>query len=808
MPPSLTARRPRWLALAGLPALVLLLFPGVVLRGQVFYERDVHLVWYSQVESFVRAVRGGSWPLWDPYVSFGHPMLANPNTQVLYPPTWINLVLAPESAYVVLTLAHLAWAGLGLFRFARRLEMSEAASAVAGAAWMASGPLLSLVNVWHHLAGASWIPWVFLAAENALASPSLRGAVLWGGALGMQLLAGSPDMSAFTGAAVVAFTLARLEWRRPLGATNRPRLAAAILALLFALGLSAAQLLPTLEATGRSMRWNIDPALRGKIGALHPLGAFAKLVSPIPLGDLPLDPVKGHALLDEGMPFLRSLYLGVPALALVLAALGARSPGSACNRGFFAGLGAGATFFALGHNTWVYLAFVTVFPALRMLRYPSKAMVLAAFAWAVLVGLGFERWRKRDPGPGGSWLLGVSLPLAAATLLLAGAWQAARNPAALLGTLLLPETTLGRPWTEALAGSVLPLGAATLFGAAALAAGLVHRRPEATAWALAVLVIADLALAGGRVNRTTSREFYRYRPSLLDAVDQGDLSRLLVRSYPESQPLLGVENPYKIASYPEAIGYEAGRALGARLALMPPVGAAWGLFASWERDLLGLYPEHLATLVAAVHEAEETPGGRRWLELGAVRYVATLDDRGLSDLTFVRDLPTPLVLPLRLYRVHHALPRTYVVGGARVASGEAARRLLVDPGLDLRREVVLASGSSSPASLPGTSRVTDLRADRVRLHASLGAPGYVVLVDTYDPGWRARIDGADAPVLRANEAFRAVRLPAGEHDVEMIYRPPSVRLGLGISAAALGLGLLALARPAGASAGNRGSVSC
>ena len=78
------------------------------------------------------------------------------------------------------------------------------------------------------------------------------------------------------------------------------------------------------------------------------------------------------------------------------------------------------------------------------------------------------------------------------------------------------------------------------------------------------------------MNRTTSRAFYRYRPSLVDAIDQGDQSRLFVRSSPESQPLLGVENPYKISAYPEGIDFEAGRALGARLALMPPVGAAWG----------------------------------------------------------------------------------------------------------------------------------------------------------------------------------------------------------------------------------------
>jgi len=800
MLPSPEAPRPRWWPLAGLPVLVLLLFPEVVLRGQVFYERDVHLVWYAQVESFVRAVRSGSWPVWDPYVSFGHPMLANPNTQVLYPPTWINLVLAPESAYVVLTFAHLAWAGLGLFRLARRLGMSEAASTVASAAWVASGPLLSLVNVWHHLAGASWIPWVFLAAENALAFPSLRGAVLWGGALAAQLLAGSPDMAAFTGAGVAAFTLTRLEWRPSLLATNRPRLAATLLALLFALGLAAAQLLPTLEVAGRSMRWSIAPSLRGDVGSLHPLGGLAKVLSPVPLGDLPLDPVKGRILLDEGMPFLRSLYLGVPALALVLAGLGGVASGGARDRGFFAGLGAGAALFALGNATWIYPAVVIVFPPLRMLRYPSKAMVLVAFAWAILVGQGFERWRKRDPGQHRSWLLGVSLPLAAVTLLLAVAWRAARSPAALLGTLFLPEATLGRPWTEALAGSVLPLGAAALFAAAALVAGLVRRRSESTAVLVAVLAVADLALAGMRVNRTTSRAFYRYRPSLVDAIDQSDGSRLFVPSYPESQPRLGVENPYKIAGYPEGIDFEAGRALGARLALMPPVGAAWGFYASWEPDLLGLYPRPLASLGAAVQEAAGTPRWRRWLELGAVRYVAALDDRGLGELTPVRELKTPLVLPLRLYRVDDALPRTYVVGGAQVADGEAARRILADPGFDPRREVVLASGGHGPASpgaAPGASQVTDLRADRVRLHARLDSPGYLVLVDTYDPGWRARIDGTEATVLRANEVFRAVALPAGEHDVEMTYRPLSVLLGLAVSTGALGLGLLALVRRAG-----------
>jgi len=139
-----------------------------------------------------------------------------------------------------------------------------------------------------------------------------------------------------------------------------------------------------------------------------------------------------------------------------------------------------------------------------------------------------------------------------------------------------------------------------------------------------------------------------------------------------------------------------------------------------------------------------------------------------------------------------------------VAVGDAGLRLLGDPAFDPRREAVLASGvpSTAPASPPGTSRVTELQADRVRLHASLSTPGYVVLVDTYDPGWRAWIDGGpEAPVLRANGSFRAVALTAGEHDVEMVYRPRSVLLGFALSAVTLLLGLLVWLRFPGAPGG-------
>ena len=100
----------------------------------------------------------------------------------------------------------------------------------------------------------------------------------------------------------------------------------------------------------------------------------------------------------------------------------------------------------------------------------------------------------------------------------------------------------------------------------------------------------------------------------------------------------------------------------------------------------------------------------------------------------------------------------------------------------------------APAGPAGTSRLLEEHADRVVLEADLDRPGLVVLLDGYDPGWKARVDGQEAPVRRANLAFRAVPVPPGKHRIEMVYRPRGLGLGLGVTA----LSLIALALTAAA----------
>lgn len=781
-------RRADFLSLAAIAGLALLLYPRAVFRGEAFYERDVQLVWYPQVEAFVRSIAAGSWPVWNPFVSFGQPLLANPHAQVLYPFTWLNLLLPPWTVYTLYVVAHTAFAGAGLYFLARHLGLSRPGALTAAAVWMASGPFLSLANMWIQLGGASWIPWVFLATSRALASRRAAHAVIAGGAMAMQLLAGSPDMTLLTVGAVAVWALWSARPRARGAAPELRGLATAAAAGLFTLLLSAALWLPALDLTRTSARYRLDSAGR-TVWSVHPLG-LGEILSPVPLSDLPIGTALRGSLYDGGVPLVHSLYLGLPALALVAAALGGAAPRA---RAAAVALLAAGTVFALGRHTPLYEIAASLVPPLRVLRFPSKAMAVVAFAWALLAGVGFERWRGAQPVAWRRWLSATVAPVAALTAAAAAMAVVLRWRPGLLGRALLPEPILTSAWGDDLAGDALRIAGTALLAAVVAVAGVIRlKRPGTATLAglVAALSILDLALAGIRINPTVAVDFYRFRPPILDAVRQDDLSRLYVYRYPflaaTSPAGTDADDAYRVARYVPGLSFDAVRTLAARLYLTPPVGGCWDLFGSFEPDLIGLYASHVAEIVRWMERSEGTPDYARFLRLGAVRHVSALKRHGGFEELEARGLYTSLLArPILLLGVPGALPRAYAVGTTRAADGERARETLTDPRFDPEREAVLPDTTlDAGPGFRGQSRVVALRPDFVRVEAELNEPGLVVLVDAYDPGWKVTVDGRPAPLLRANVAFRGVKVPAGRHVIEQVYRPWTVLFGLGISAAA------------------------
>jgi hypothetical protein len=767
---ALPGTRADRVAVFGLAVLAIILFRKAVFGGQVFFVRDIAMVWYPQVESFVRCVASGSWPLWDMYRGFGQPMLADPSAQIAYPLTWLNLLVRPWHYYTFFAVFHVVGSGCGIYVLARRWGGSRPAAFVSAALWGLSGPLLSLVSLYHHFASAAFLPWVLWTADVALASGRLAHAAACGVVAGVQILAGSADMVAITASAALAQAATfHIRWRRPWLRANRRVLQGALIAVLVALGLSAVLWWPTLELARQSIRWHL-PLTNRTTWSLHPIGLVG-LFCLVHWGDLPAL-YDGPALHDLQAPLLYSLYLGGPSVALVAAAFaGAASP----RRARFLGcLALAALLIALGRYGGVYDLVVALVPALKILRFPVKWMIVVAFCWALLAGMGFDAWRRLAARDTGAAARAVAGGLGLLSLLaLVGALGVARGPA------LAP-----------LARTLL--ASAALFGAAALLAWLGIRgvlRRELAALALATLALGELVVRQEDIQPYAPRELLTHHPEVIGRLDTSDYVRLYVYDYSttvyEGQHEGRSGWGYTLARAPAGVPKAAALLLGVQMYLNPPTAGRWGLFGSYDVDLLGLYPEPRARLVEFLRRAEGRHTHVRLLRMGGVRYALALHrDPWWDDLEPVAAVAGLFREPIQVLRVPDPLPRAHLVGGVRVADGEDALAVLDDPTFDPAREVLLVSGAPRRAtdSFAGRSRITRLAPDRVSVEAELSDAGTLVLADGYDPGWQVSVDGQPAPLLRANVVFRGVALSAGRHDVEFVYRPREVVQGLLVSA--------------------------
>lgn len=102
--------------------------------------------------------------------------------------------------------------------------------------------------------------------------------------------------------------------------------------------------------------------------------------------------------------------------------------------------------------------------------------------------------------------------------------------------------------------------------------------------------------------------------------------------------------------------------------------------------------------------------------------------------------------------------------------------------------VLLADGETVPAlscATPPKVEVVKRRHGAWKLRVKGDGDLLAVVSERYHRDWTARVDGRKVPLLEANGLIMAVPVPAGEHVVELKYRPVSYRVGLGAAACAL-----------------------
>jgi hypothetical protein len=765
----------------GRPAAVVSVAPLVVLWPFVVGWRSLYwgtplLQFYPWRDLALRAARAGTLPLWNPYLGHGAPLLANYQTAVFYPPNWLALVVPLDLASGWLAALHLAGAGLGMVALARALGLRPLGQAMAGLVFGISQYQVARVGFFSINAAVTWLPWLIWAVErqisfaSAPARPRITAAFWLALFVALALLAGHAQTCWYALLLAGAWSVWRLSGARRVPPLAR-LLTAAWLAMPVLLGalLAAIQLLPTAELLRESPRATSAEYEFVMTYSFSPWRLLT-LLAPDLLGN----PARG-TYYGYGNYWEDAVYVGVVPLLLALgtafralaAALRRRRMAAEPPRGvapagmgalgadglplFLAILAAVTLVLALGRNTPIFPWLYRSVPTFNLFQAPTRMMIWMIFALALLAGMGADLWQA----PTGRALYWTRLgTMGAASVALVGLLSSvATSPGTALGAQL---STVAR---------ALALAGAWLLSAALLA--LLKARLSGQTWsALAIVLVAgDLIVAGYGLNPGADPAAYRQPAATSAALEQALAGhRLLYFPADEYSVKFGQFLSFRTFGPPEL-------ALSQRAAQLPNVAMLDGLASANNFDPL------VSARYAGLMDVISATRSINLLRMIDVAVVAS--PVPLAGWERVLEAPGGVV---GFYRVPAEVSRVWVVGSARTAPDAAAALAAVaDPGFDPAAAVILEAGDAG--GLPNGRFLTP-SPNAITISVALDQSGWVVLADTYYPGWDVSVDGQPARLHRANYALRAVAVPAGAHEVVFDYRPRSLATGAWITAVA------------------------
>ena len=770
--------------------------------GEIVFFRDpAH--WNYSARWFLReSVLRGDLPFWNPEQGLGFSVLGNPLYGLFYPPNWLYLLVPRGLVASMLgwqSFAHVVWGSAGVLVLARQLRLAPAAAAVAAVAWGLSGYTSSAWNAGLLVLSGAWVPWCAVGfvrlARRVRVPEEAAGVPAWLGALAvaslpvaMAILLGevfAALMAVGFGAAITAVALRHdraFDPGLPGARRTLRRVAGALLAAVaLGAGVGAVVVLPGRAIAAATAR--AAPLARSvaEAGSLHPL-RLIELAAPGSMGhpfhDYAAGPWVGEPLIDGRLPFMFSVYLGASVLALVWVALGRR-------RALPLWLGVVALavlLISMGRHTPVHHWMRTVVRPLAYMRYPEKYLVLLVGAVALMAGVGAQRVFGEGEDRSGTGT-GTGTGTWKRTL----GWLGGLVALAVFAGVLFPDG-----WARhARAGAIHGAAAVTLVVLVML---LARRRRRVAEALLVVAVGADLAVAAsadmGFGPRAVATEVPRAAAAIVADHRRAPAGEALAppRLYRAPAVETSVIRFVPVKSRPQA-------QLRSMQTLIENAVTTFGI------ATVPGYDAAIPTAVADLWALGGRPGlGQSVLRLLGIDYaVLPIDDP--ASPTERRRALEPMLDPLpgaRLYRVPAALPRLYVAGRAEVVADVRLRQRLFDADVVAGQVALL---SADPGGLPppppppppadavsppaGSCSLTAFTNVRLAATCRLDRPAVVVFNEQHDAGWTAAIDGAPAPLVRANLLMRAVKVDRGTHTVVLSYTPPGLRAAAVVSLASL-----------------------
>ena len=705
---------------------------------EIFAYKDLSRYFYPLRSLMVEQVRAGHFPLWNPYIFCGMPLLATMQIGFFYPLTIIYYLLPFDLAFNYYIILHYFLAASFTYMLMRHYQVSRPAAFMSGMVFAFSGYLLSISNMNTTLSSVVWLPLVILwwdkminVGEGLVPSrigrpqgPPLHNFLIFILFLSLMLLGGEPTIIYVTVWLLMFYTLVFSRQKlKDLGWLG--------VAVVVVLLLCAAQLLPFFELVQHSDRSGMAGFAFAAMRSL-PFREVINFVFPFFFGNMNQPGSYTEGLLGAVMQdWLISSYLGL--FPLFFAAVGFFRTDK--RSWFWGGAAVTSLILAFGKYTPLYALLYNYIPGVSLIRYPVKYVFLTTFSLSILCGLGFEeclkRCREARLAPMVFWL-GV-------VFIILGGLSLYARPHQYQIYLFIKSH-----YKELLSFHQQTLAALIKFNVQSLCnltcfvfAGLIifylaYRNlftPAFLAIFFTALIFLDLTAVNLSINRASDPMVYH-------------------KITPNMEILLKDQALFRVFSTPE---------------LDDTNRFVYG--ENFNQALLENQDQFAANRLLTQH----------LFDCGGYESILLKAHRIMRSSMFEK--------PLKSYRnLVDMMNAKYV----------AAERPLREPGLKLiaqrdygyKKFYLYQNLKAWPRAVlfpKGKVAVEKYAPWQMDLSTSQAKAGELFVSETYYPGWRATLDGREIKIEPSHKIFRQVKVPAGEHKVKFIYDPWSFKLGLAIS---------------------------
>ncbi len=666
-------------------------------------------------------------PFWNPSIFSGIPLMEAMHPGALYPPNIIFLLNDYVYAINLFFVLHHGFLTFTTYFLCRYWKMSNPASLSAAFISLFGGFFISILDVYNHFTSLTWLPLIFLLFNKLLDTKKIKYLAGTVSCLTCQTLAGSPEYSALTVILLAGYYLFAVS-QKDIQLSIPKRIAAIATMVIITLGISAIQLVPSYLLVKDSPRGQGLSFKLHSVWSMEPR-SFWKLIGP--------DNFSGFLTRGIDIPFnfIQSFYNGILPCLLFLLAFRYWTDRKIRIWIIFFFIGA---FFAIGRLNPVYEFLYQIIPLLSMFRFPEKYFFLCQFSLIFISGFLIDRFLKESHNLKNTffWLSFLSITVVASI-----------------------KYHPGVNWK-------IPVSILAVFGLIIFLSTIKKSGKTFIPYAFPALILLDTFLGNAPMLPMIEANFLKDKAAVLKKIN------------------INSQNPYRIYSSPVKMDFN--RPI---IPIAPNLLIAYQLTKDYALPNLGTafgleYPDGWSTMFledsrkwAAQFISASIQKRKLILQRSNVKYwISYVDFTGKGKQISL--LGKPNVKEFR-----ETLPRAFLVSDIKILEGKKLFDVYYDPNFDPLKEAILNEKIDCPPSQTFSGKVESIKykGNQVQIKTEQSGDGFLILLDSWSPGWKATIDGEGSPIYRANYFYRAVPLKSGKHVTKFTYEPQGWKTGWMIS---------------------------